>query len=232
MDEVEFDRYADTYHQQHAKSIRASGEEPEFFARYKVNDVAAALRTLGTRPTRILDFGGGVGNSLGFMRQAFADSDIVLLDPSSKSLDLARRRYPGHASFQQFDGRTIPFPDRSFDLVFAACVFHHIPADLHVTLLREINRILTTGGSLFLFEHNPLNPLTVRAVRACPFDEDAVLIRAGTMRQRVGAAGLTASRVAYRLFFPHFLSSLRGLERYFAKLPLGAQYYVHAVKAP
>jgi len=231
MDEAEFDRFADEYHHQHAANIRISGETPEFFARYKVDDVSAVLRKLGHRPARILDFGGGVGNSLGFMMDAFAGSEIVLLDPSAKSLDVARSRHPVGAKFRQFDGRTIPFPDKSFDLVFAACVFHHIPADRHVPLMREIDRVLTDGGSLFVFEHNPYNPLTARAVADCPFDVNAVLISAGEMRRRLSAAGLTPSRVVYRIFFPQFLRSLRATERYLGRLPLGAQYYAHAIKA-
>jgi SAM-dependent methyltransferase len=230
MDEAEFDRFADEYHRRHAANIRASGETPEFFARYKVDDVSAVLRKLGRQPGRILDFGGGVGNSLGFMRQAFSDSEIVLLDPSSKSLDIARQRHPGAAQFQHFDGRRLPFPDKSFDLVFAACVFHHIPADRHVPLLQEIGRVLAHGGSLFVFEHNPYNPLTVRTVNDCPFDENAVLISARSMSQRLYAAGFISNRIVYRIFFPHFLRCLRASERFLGGLPLGAQYYAHAIK--
>jgi SAM-dependent methyltransferase len=231
MDEAEFDKFAAEYEHQHAENIRVSGETPAFFARYKVDDVASVLRGLGREPARILDFGGGVGNSLGFFLDAFPGSQIVLLDPSSRSLDLARKRYPGRATFQPFDGRKIPYPEGSFDLVFAACVFHHIPADLHVALLREIERVLAPGGSFFVFEHNPCNPVTVRLVEDCPFDENAVLISAGSMRRRLSAAGLAPRRIAYRIFFPHFLRSLRGLEKYLSRLPLGAQYYAHAIKA-
>lgn len=133
--------------------------------------------------------------------------------------------------FQVFDGQKIPYPDGSFDLVFAACVFHHIPAEMHVPLLREIERVLAPGGSFFIFEHNPYNPVTVRVVKECPFDENAVLISAGSMRRRLSAAGFTPHRIAYRIFFPHFLRWLRGLERYLSRLPLGAQYYAHAIKA-
>ncbi|HET6157093.1 MAG TPA: class I SAM-dependent methyltransferase [Dongiaceae bacterium] len=231
MDEAEFDRFADEYHHHHAANIKASGEAPEFFAKYKVDDVSAVLRRSGGRPARILDFGGGVGNSLGPMRAAFPGSEIILLDPSSRSLEIARRRHPAGATFQQFDGRRIPLPDKAVDLVFASCVFHHIPADLHVPLLREIDRVLAPGGNLFVFEHNPYNPITVRAVRDCPFDDCAVLISAATMRQRLDDAGLTANRVVYRIFFPHFLRGLRATERCLAHLPLGAQYYAHAIKA-
>ena len=230
MDSAEFDRFADEYEHLHAANIRSSGEAPAFFAEYKVNDVAAALRKLNRVPARILDFGGGVGNSLGFMLEYFPDSGIVLLDPSSRSLDIARRRYPGRATFRHFDSQAMPFPDRSFDLVFVACVFHHIPADQHVPTLRELERILAPGGSLFIFEHNPRNPLTVRAVNECPFDDNAVLVNAGEMHRRICEAGFTTGRIVYRLFLPGFMRSLRPLERYLGRLPFGAQYYVHSIK--
>ncbi|QND55101.1 class I SAM-dependent methyltransferase (plasmid) [Phyllobacterium sp. 628] len=230
MLDAEFDQFAAEYHEQHAASIRFSGETPDYFAKYKIDDVAAALASTGIKPRRILDFGGGVGNSLGHIRKAFPDSEIVLLDPSSRSLDIAEKRFAGQARFQSFDGKAIPFEDGHFDLVFTACVFHHIPADLHQQLLREINRVLTPGGSFFLFEHNPLNPMTLHAVRNCPFDENAILIPARTMKRRFAEAGLSQPRVVYRIFFPRLLAGLRSLERYFTRIPIGAQYFVHAIK--
>lgn len=230
MPEAEFDQVAAGYHQQHAASIRLSGETPDFFAKYKIDDVAKALRAMGAEPRRILDFGAGVGNSLGHMRSVFPNSDIVLLDPSSQSLDIARQRFPGQADFRHFDGGTIPYGDGHFDLAFAACVFHHIPEHLHVALVKEIDRVLALGGSFFLFEHNPWNPLTTHAVRNCPFDENAVLITARDMRKRMAKAGLSRSRAVYRVFFPRLLAGLRPLEPLFANIPLGAQYFVHAVK--
>ena len=155
MDEAEFDRFADEYHHQHAANIRASGEEPEFFAKYKIDDVSAALRHLGRKPARILDFGGGVGNSVGFMREAFAGSESSCSIRRRKRWTWRAGAIRGARPFSNSTAGRIPFPDKSFDLVFVACVFHHIPADLHVPLLREIDRVLANGGSLFVFEHNP-----------------------------------------------------------------------------
>jgi ubiquinone/menaquinone biosynthesis C-methylase UbiE len=229
--EAEFDQFAHDYEQQHAASIRMSGEAPDFFARYKIEDVAATLMAAGRHPNRILDFGAGIGNSLGPMRAVFPDAEIVLLDPSAQSLDMAAKRFPGQAHFTPFDGETIPFPDDRFDVVFVACVFHHIPEQLQAGLLGEIARVLAPGGSLFLFEHNPLNPLTRQAVRNCPFDKDAVLIAANDMRARIAAAGLPDARAVYRIFFPRPLARLRPLERFLTRFPLGAQYFVHAVKS-
>ncbi len=231
MLETEFDRFAYEYEAQHAASIRLSGETPDYFAKYKIDDVAAVLRRAGIVPRRILDFGAGVGNSLGHMRAAFPDAEIVLLDPSAQSLDIAARRFPGQASLMPFDGMTIPYPGGTFDLAFAACVFHHIPDALHECLLSEIDRVLAPGGSFFVFEHNPANPLTRHAVRNCPFDENAVLIAAREMRSRMAAAGLSNARIAYRIFFPRLLSWLRPCERYLTGVPLGAQYFVHATKS-
>jgi ubiquinone/menaquinone biosynthesis C-methylase UbiE len=228
--QAEFDQFALEYQQQHAASIRLSGETPDFFAQYKIDDVAARLARSGVKPRRILDFGAGVGNSLGPMRAAFPDSEITLLDPSSQSLDIAHKRFPGQAHFRHFDGETIPYEDASFDLAFAACVFHHIPENLHVGLIKEIERVLASGGSFFLFEHNPWNPLTTHAVRRCAFDENAVLINGREMRARVAAAGFSRADIVYRIFFPRLFARLRPFERFLATVPLGAQYFVHAVK--
>jgi len=230
MLEAEFDQFAAEYRDQHAASIRLSGETPDYFAKYKIEDIARLLSRSCRTPEKILDFGGGVGNSLPYMSEAFLDSSIVLLDPSKESLGIAQARFPGKAEFQHYDGKAIPFEKNSFDLIFAACVFHHIPAHLHIGLLREIERVLAPGGSLFLYEHNPLNPLTLHAVSNCPFDTNAVLVRAREMRKRIVAAGFKKAEVTYRFFFPRPLAVFRVFERFLTRVPLGAQYYVHAVK--
>jgi hypothetical protein len=41
----------------------------------------------------------------------------------------------------------------------------------------------------------------VRAVNSCPFDENAILIPAKIMRDRMIAAGYAAARIRYRIFF-------------------------------
>jgi ubiquinone/menaquinone biosynthesis C-methylase UbiE len=231
MPSAEFDEVASEYAIQHRTSIRLSGEEPAFFAEYKIKDIASVCSSLNVNPRRILDFGAGIGNSLPYLRVAFPSSEIVCLDPSSKSLELAAERFPDAATFQTFDGVSIPYRDSHFDLVFAACVFHHIPSNQHVPLLREINRVLSAKGSFFLFEHNPYNPLTLHAVRNCPFDEGVVLIGAAEMRRRMSQANFSITNVSYRIFFPGAFASLRPFEKYLTRLPIGAQYFVHGQKS-
>ena len=229
MLQAEFDKFADEYRADHAENIRISGEDPEFFAEYKIADVH---RIVGAKPARILDFGGGTGNSVEPFRKYYPDAELICLDVSERSLDIARGRFPGMATYRSFDGHRIPLDDEEVDLVFTSCVFHHIPETLQPALLREIHRVLRRDGDFFLFEHNPLNPLTRHAVDTCPFDENAVLIRAGAMRQRLAKAGFTKTDLAYRIFFPGIVSALRLLEPALTWLPLGAQYYVRGRKVP
>ena len=87
------------------------------------------------------------------------------------------------------------------------------------------------GGRLVIFEHNPLNPLTLHVVNNCPFDENARLMLASTLRKRVEAAGWRNVEVRYHVFFPRLLAGLRNLEAGLAMVPLGAQYSVYADQA-
>jgi SAM-dependent methyltransferase len=231
MDEVEFDKFAEEYRSLHAASIRLSGEDPEYFAEYKIADIATELGRAGIVARRALDFGAGVGYSVPFFARHLPAARVTCLDVSRKSLDVGAAHHGAAAEFTHFDGRTIPFPDGTFDVALASCVFHHIPHAEHVALLAEIRRVLQPRGILFVFEHNPLNPLTRHAVNTCEFDEHAELVLAPTMRRRARAAGFAAADVRYRIFFPHALRRLRPAERKLTWLPLGAQYYVAARKA-
>jgi SAM-dependent methyltransferase len=227
MHEPQFDGYAASYEQHHARSIRFSGETTDYFAAYKVEIVAAEVPE-PAGGCRILDFGGGTGNAIGHFRRHFPASRIMLADPSAKSLEAARARHPGVAELIHLTREELPLGTASCDVVFAACVFHHVPAARHVSILRELRRVLRPGGSLFIFEHNPLNPLTRKAVRDCPFDADAVLIHGREMCARLDFAGFPSARPRYRVFFPHMLRRLRRFEPRLAWLPLGGQYYIHA----
>ena len=57
-----------------------------------------------------------------------------------------------------------------FDIIFVANVFHHIPADLHLTTLKYLRSSLSPDGYLYVFEHNPKNPLTRKVFETCEFD--------------------------------------------------------------
>jgi hypothetical protein len=87
-----------------------------------------------------------------------------------------------------------------------------------------------------------LNPLTWWAVSTCEFDEDAVLIRAGRLREQLFSAGVGSAQIRYRVFFPNVLRWFRrfepkldasdqeavfGVRNAAGKLPLNGASYLH-----
>lgn len=229
MDVAEFDQFADEYYALHADNIKLSGEDPEYFARYKIEEVRQRWDASGRpEPKAILDFGTGIGNSIPYLAKLFPTAERVGLDVSEKSLNVAEQRFPGQAEYVRYDGARAPFEDQGFDLIFSACVFHHIDAAEHRAIFAELKRLLRPGGAMVIFEHNPLNPGTRHIVATCPFDENAVLIRAPALRRSQLDAGFAEVEVAYTAFFPGALRALRPLEAHLRRCPIGAQYYTLA----
>ena len=230
MDVKEFDKFAEEYLKLHSENIRITGEDPEYFAEYKIRDLKRVCFELEVLPGKILDFGTGVGNIIPFIVKYFNGTKVHGVDVSEKSLALARNRFGGLAEFSLFDGESLPYSNENFDIALAACVFHHIPFKEHFNLIEEISRTLKYGGIFMIYEHNPYNPLTRNAVNSCPFDENAVLLRKNEVNKIFKKTGLKVVKQEYRVFFPAFLKILRPLEQYLKWLPLGGQYFVIAKK--
>jgi SAM-dependent methyltransferase len=230
---TEFDDIVDDYEDMHAENVKASGFPPAYFDEYKLREVSRYLARVGwhDRAVRFLNFGCGIGKSEPFIRHYLPASRIVSVDVSVKSLESARERNKNLAdvSFAVFDGREIP-SDEPFHVAFVANVFHHIPRAEHAGTIRAIHRSLAPGGLLFLFEHNPINPLTVKAIKACPFDKGVVLLHPLYTRRLCTENGFPPPEVRFTLFFPKPLAFMIPFERYLSTLPIGAQYYVVARK--
>jgi hypothetical protein len=92
----------------------------------------------------------------------------------------------------------------------------------------ELARVTRRGGLVAIFEHNPWNPLTRRAVAGCEFDRDAVLLARREARRLLEVPALDACEDRYLLFFTRDSAPLRWIERRLRKVPLGAQYVVSA----
>ncbi len=223
MDEAEFDRYAIAYEEQHRNNIALTGEDPAYFSEYKVKLFSSWV---GNSVRRVIDFGTGIGNSIPYFRKHLATALVTCADISQKSLEYASRRYPGSEQKVKVSREGIPAANDFYDAAFSACVFHHIPHSEHEFWLRELLRVVRPGGTIAIFEHNPFNPLTRRAVNTCPFDENAVLVRPRQIEAALRHAGWQPLQTRYHIFFPRFAAVLRRFEPLMGWLPLGAQYSV------
>jgi SAM-dependent methyltransferase len=217
--EAKFDAYAENYLALHAKNITASGEEPSYFADYKVRCLERLLGGDFAEP--VLDYGCGVGMLTERLSARWAD--VHGFDPSPDSVAQAR----GRAAQATFHHQRELLPAAYFGVVVLANVLHHVPPPERPALIQFVATRLRPGsGRLVVFEHNPLNPLTRRAVATCEFDDDAILLWPGELRRLLADNALTRVERRFIVFFPRFLAALRWSEPYLGWLPLGAQMMV------
>jgi SAM-dependent methyltransferase len=211
----EFDKHAGSYEEVHAQNLRPGGEPPAYFARYKQRALERVVGRGFAGP--VLDFGCGIGALTALLAESFGSVDGY--DPSRESLSLARARVPSARFFDRIDA----LPARHYGAVVLANVLHHVPPAGRRGLVRTVAALLAPGGTLVVFEHNRLNPVTRRVVSACAFDQGAQLLRPGEVKRLLREGGFGAVALDYIVFFPRALRLLRPLERWLAWLPLGAQ---------
>ena len=176
----------------------------------------------------ILDVGCGVGNYHALVKKNVRA--LTGIDVSERCVGKARVDNP-EVHYDTYDGQKLPYADGRFDAAFTVCVMHHVPPPQWDAFASEMFRVLRPGGMAVVFEHNPANLLTMRVVNRCAFDRDAVLLDAKETANRFERSGFALVKRRFILTLPASNSVLRKLDRVFARLPLGAQYYVSAVKA-
>lgn len=225
-----FDAYGSSYSATVNDAIGFIGLSVDFFTRVKAEYIldVATEKFADLQQVSALDVGCGVGNFHGLLAPHFQKTCGV--DVSNESIIKARENNPG-LDYVVYEGSRLPYDEGEFDLVFSICVMHHVPPENWPGFVAEMKRVLRPGGMALVFEHNPRNPLTMRAVNNCPFDEDAVLLRSEKTTELFGDAGFDNVESRFILSVPAANRFLRGVDRVFSGLPFGAQYYVRAENA-
>jgi len=104
------------------------------------------------RPTKILDFGCGSGDSTTELAALGYDTLGIDVSPDLIALAEERARLDGvtdRAKFLAVDGTTATLPAAAFDLVLVQAVLHHV--DL-TECLRTLEHVLVPGGHLIIVE--------------------------------------------------------------------------------
>jgi SAM-dependent methyltransferase len=220
----EFDRFSGNYEQILERSTEIFGAGSEYFAQHKARYLEAVLR--GDARRKILDFGCGVGLLCRFIAMLLPQATVHGFDVSAASVDAIDPRLKDQGRFTS----CLDDLDADYDAIVVSNVMHHIRPDERQNSVSGLAARLKNEGRLFIFEHNPLNPVTRWVVAHCPFDEDAQLLPRREACSYVKNAGLQLLRRDYILFFPGIFSWLRPLERGLSWCPLGAQYVLTAGK--
>lgn len=223
---AEFDHYIKNYRENLDASLSLSGETSYFFADYKALKLKEWLSKRVLMDQKILDFGCGDGLMTSLVGKYFPHAHLYGVDPSPESITVAQNNYPAlHFSANYDEKPDLDFPDKTFDIIFAAGAFHHIPFDRHQGYLREILRILKIDGAFVMFELNPWNPFTKHIFKNNPIDQNA------TMMKSTYAYGLCKKvfhtrkiSTKFYCFFPKFLNALRPTEKFLTKIPFGGLY--------
>ena len=103
------------------------------------------------RGPRVLEAGVGTGKNIPY----YPDNlEITAIDLSPKMLERAKTKAEREritADLIEADVQALPFPDDSFDTAVATFLFCSVPDP--VLGLKELRRVLASGGQLLLLEH-------------------------------------------------------------------------------
>jgi SAM-dependent methyltransferase len=145
----------------------------------KLHHLLRLVRFDGYRGRRVLEVGCGAGVDLA--RFGKNGADVVGVDLSSSAIDLARANFSQQkltGEFQVANGEALPFPDNSFDLVYAHGVVQYT-ADPQ-RLVDECRRVLKPGGEAIFQVYNRiswLNALSKLMKVGLEHDDAPVLLK-------------------------------------------------------
>ncbi len=233
---AEFDEYAADYQGGLDNPIkRMMGSSPDQFIAVKARWLLRREPQLLKGGLSVLDYGCGVGSLMRVLTSLGAKASFTGCDISRGMLQQTAKRWPADLGpppeLAPQDGARTPFADRQFDVATVSAVLHHVPLADRPSVYAELARVLKPGGRLYVFEHNPRNPLVRHVIARTPIDRNAILLDASEVRHGLLDSTRYDLDTDYLMFMPPGIAPLRGVDRLLAWLPLGAQYAVAARKA-
>ncbi len=140
--------------------------------------------------THVLDIGCGAGNYTLKLMQRLPNIDVTLIDLSKPMLDRAMQRIGtmsnGNITTLQGDIRDVPLPDRHYDIIMAAAVFHHLREDAEwEAVFGKCYAALKPSGSLWISDLIAHDDPTVQAVMWQRYGEYLTQLKGEAYRDQV-----------------------------------------------
>ena len=120
------------------------------YSRWSIEHALGTQAKCVTDFPKILDFGCGCGRTLRWFRDISKEVSLHGTDIDSESIEWCRKNHT-YASFENnlFEP-PLPYPEDSFELIYALSVFTHLTEEAQFAWLKELKRILKPGGMLLL----------------------------------------------------------------------------------
>jgi SAM-dependent methyltransferase len=232
---AEFDQHAATYDGGLDNPIkRMMGNSADQFIAVKARWLMRREKALKDGTLDVLDYGCGAGDMMRVLAGMGARARFSGCDVSEGMLEEAAKRWPagqGPApAIATQDGAATPFESSRFDIAVISAVLHHVPVAERPAVYAELGRVLKPGGRLYVFEHNPRNPLVRYVIARTPIDANAILLDAHEVQHGLLDQAPYDLETDYLMFMPPGIGLLQPIDRALAWLPLGAQYAVAARK--
>jgi ubiquinone/menaquinone biosynthesis C-methylase UbiE len=229
---AEFDAYRASYEAQINAAVRFTGKSQDFFTETKATHLIKLFAThFGAgRELDVLDVGCGNGSIHRFLLRRWPELRICGVDVAATVIEEARGKEP-QVQYNVYNGLNLPYEQNRFDVAYAICVLHHVDPVRWPNFLLEMRRIVRPGGLVVAIEHNPLNPLTLRLVKTCSLDRNAILIRSSKLVALFAGAGLTDITRRFIQFTPFGGTFFERFDHGMGWLPFGAQYLVAGRRA-
>jgi 2-polyprenyl-3-methyl-5-hydroxy-6-metoxy-1,4-benzoquinol methylase len=215
-----FDEVAKRHLEDLNQNLRWAGGDSRPFYLAKINMIRDRVPV---PPKVILDYGCGIGTLTKMLADLYPHAKVVGFDPSAEGIKIARETYAKEAERLAFES-ALDWGGVRADLVVAAGVFHHIPREDKLSCMRQVSQSMTSKGRVFVFEHNPISPITRLIVSRAAVDRGATLIYPWHMRRMMRDCGFTSIDLEFISFVPPSLKRLLWVEPYLTRIPISAQY--------
>jgi SAM-dependent methyltransferase len=205
------------------------GKKSFFLKKENWRAIATAKHLGNIQDKNILDIGCGDGGDYKIFESMGAK--VFGIDPSELMVEHAKNNVQGPENIQVGDYENIPFPDKSFDIVFGCFSLHYL--DNFDKAYEEMHRVLVHGGKLLLIVSHPSFDLTWRLEEKNK-DKDLITIELYDNKTKVSFP----PHILRDYFSPTFLKlfNIMGLDEYSeeelkkkeAKVPGALLYYAEA----
>ncbi|MBC8044836.1 MAG: class I SAM-dependent methyltransferase [Rhizobacter sp.] len=147
--------------------------------------------------TTVLDLACGTGTATRAVAKRFPNAQITGIDLSPYMLVAAKVKADAaqlkNISFQHANAEYLPFADQSFDAVTASLLFHELPPDAGLKVMREALRVLKPNGEFVVFDgaQSGIYKLGGNLSKELFLEPYAEAFLSGNLRQTMTDAGFT-----------------------------------------